>query len=268
MRTSDNLTVSKIEQALLTRYPAQDAEPWDRTGMLVGDGGAAVTGIAVALDPCGSAIRRAAELGANVLVAHHPLFIEAPDAIRPASDGIIGPGAWIWEAISQGVSVMSFHTALDVSREAWYLADMLGLPTDNRVALEPHPQAEGPYAEGFGCICTMADENSLTAGELLEKCNLAFDGCYRLHGSPQAVVRKVATWNGGLGDAGRIALKKGVDCVVCGEVKYHEALALQEAGLCVIELGHDVSEKPYIQVLINALSEELGIESETIFALY
>lgn len=50
-------------------------------------------------------------------------------------------------------------------------------------------------------------------------------------------------------------INKRVDCVVCGEIKYHDALEIRQRGICVIDLGHDVSELPLCEVLKNSLVE-------------
>ena len=39
--------------------------------------------------------------------------------------------------------------------------------------------------------------------------------------------------------------------MICGEVKYHDALDAAESGLCIIELGHDVSELPLCALLAS-----------------
>lgn len=48
-------------------------------------------------------------------------------------------------------------------------------------------------------------------------------------------------------------IDKRVDCIICGEIKYHDALEIRQLGICVIDLGHDVSELPLCNVLKNAL---------------
>ena len=70
------LTVGALEQAHLASYPAEDAEEWDRTGITVGDPADLVRGVAVALDPTIEAVHAAADAGANVLLTHHPAFLE------------------------------------------------------------------------------------------------------------------------------------------------------------------------------------------------
>ncbi len=68
------------------------------------------------------------------------------------------------------------------------------------------------------------------------------------------------------GSAGSLldaCLAQGVECLICGEVKYHEALDASLSGLCIIELGHDVSELPLCDVLA-AHVQAAGVASECI----
>ncbi len=57
-----------------------------------------------------------------------------------------------------------------------------------------------------------------------------------------------------------------VDCLICGEIKSHEALDVSQAGLGVIELGHDVSELPLVAVLADAVVR-LGVPQDKIVVL-
>lgn len=75
------MVVGELERELLRKMPASDACSWDRTGMLVGNPMDTVRGVAVALDPTIHAVEEAHAHGANVLLTHHPVFIDAPDAL-------------------------------------------------------------------------------------------------------------------------------------------------------------------------------------------
>mgnify|MGYP002916454187 FL=1 len=77
------MVVGELERELLRKMPASDACSWDRTGMLVGNPMDTVRGVAVALDPTIHAVEEAHAHGANVLLTHHPVFIDAPDAFMP-----------------------------------------------------------------------------------------------------------------------------------------------------------------------------------------
>lgn len=109
------MVVGELERELLRKMPASDACSWDRTGMLVGNPMDTVRGVAVALDPTIHAVEEAHAHGANVLLTHHPVFIDAPDAFMPQAAMGHAPGAVVRRACELGVSVLSFHTALDVS---------------------------------------------------------------------------------------------------------------------------------------------------------
>ncbi len=75
--------------------------------------------------------------------------------------------------------------------------------------------------------------------------------------------RRVVTTTGSAGDVAATALRDQVDCLVCGEIKYHEALALSQAGLTIVELGHDTSELPLAAVLAAALARA-GVPAEAV----
>lgn len=257
------LTVGALEQALLASYPAADAEKWDRTGLTVGDPADLVRGVAVALDPTVEAVRAAAAAGANVLVTHHPAFLEPIGSFRPAASVAENPGALVWAAIKEGVSLLNYHTALDVSADAQQmLPGMLSLRFER--VLEP--LASDP-AKGYGQVCGIGEaDGSLTLAQLAARCTSVFGRQPRVWGDFGRALARIVTTTGSAGGLGRICLKERVDCLVAGEVKYHEALALAEAGLAIVELGHDVSELPFAAVLAAAV-RRAGAPEESIKVL-
>lgn len=77
------LSAGALEKALLSVFPKEDACSWDYTGMYVGNPAEEVHGVAVALDPTVRAMKEAVSAGANVLVTHHPVFLDAPTCFTP-----------------------------------------------------------------------------------------------------------------------------------------------------------------------------------------
>lgn len=244
------LTVGALDYALQSEFPAQDAEAWDRTGMTVGDPARLVKGVAVALDPTVEAVEEAARRGANVLVTHHPAFLEPPSSFLPASSVAAEPGALVWSAVAEGVALLGYHTALDVSERAQQvLPGMLSLSLDSVLA-----PLDGFPRKGYGQVCSVrADDGALTLGQLAARCTAVFARAPRVWGDFARELGRIVTCTGSAGDLGRACLRVQADCLVCGEVKYHEALALSQAGLAVIELGHDTSELPLVGVLAAAV---------------
>lgn len=255
------LTVGALEAALLAEVPASDAEGWDRTGMTVGDPARLVEGVAVALDPTVDAVREAASRGANVLLTHHPAYLEAPDAFGPASSVAANPGAGVWAAVEGGVALIALHTALDVSpRAARVLPGMLKLAFKGQVLV---PVA-GSRRKGYGQLCTVRlEDDPLTLGRLAARCTSVFARAPRVWGDFSRELDRVVTCTGSAGDVAHECLRAQADCLVCGEVKYHDALALSQAGLCIVDLGHDTSELPLVAVLAD-LAEHAGVPRERI----
>lgn len=256
------ITVGALERALLAEFPAADAESWDRTGMTVGDSSRLVTGVAVALDPTVEAIEAAANMGANVLVTHHPAFLAPPASFTPASSVAVNPGAGVWRAVERGVSILSYHTSLDVSvRAQRVLPGMLGL-SFHRV-LEP---LLGSRDKGYGQLCGFAKGDSLTLGQLAARCTSVFARAPRVWGDFSRELNRVVTCTGSAGDLGRACLQAQADCLVCGEIKYHDALELSQAGLSIVDLGHDTSELPLVAVLVDAV-QSAGIPADLVMVV-
>lgn len=246
---SGGMCVGDLERALLVSFPAEDACLWDRTGMLVGNPLDSVEGVAVALDPTIKALSAAYAAGANVLVTHHPVFIDAPTSFLPQS--VVGQtsGSTIQWALRHGMSIMSFHTACDVSIEGLNVLPAL-LRLQPRATLDP---LNDHTDKGFGRICVPDEQINLSY--LAARCLAVFEAVPRVWGNPEAIINTVVTSGGSAGDFARLCIDRGIDCLICGEVKYHEALDASESGLAIIELGHDVSEMPLCALLASKVAQ-------------
>ena len=102
-------SVGELAAALARRFPLEWAEAWDNVGLVAGDPDARVTGVLVTLDATAEAVERARGAGANVLVAHHPAYLQAPERVRVAA----GPEGALEAAIRTGVALIHAHTNLD-----------------------------------------------------------------------------------------------------------------------------------------------------------
>ncbi len=120
MNEHPSVKVSDVVAAIDAAFPFQWAEPWDNCGLAVGDPAAQVTGVLVCLDPTRDAINRAIEGGRNVLVTHHPAFLDAATAF--------GPDTVASHALARGVALIAAHTNLDRAPDgAGSLPHALGL---------------------------------------------------------------------------------------------------------------------------------------------
>lgn len=240
------MIVAELERALLARYPKENAETWDHVGLSVGDPACEVRGVACALDATEANVRRAVEAGANVLLTHHPVYIKAPEAFCPADATRPQCSAALYEAARSGVSIISLHTNLDRSHEArTCLAELLGA-----VPASSLEHADEPQACGLGAIATLDEPCSLL--ELATHAAAAFGSDPRVWGEAGRSCRTIAILGGSLGDFGELAIAAKADVMVTGEAGYHVAQDLALRGLSVILLGHDRSEEPFVDILMNS----------------
>ena len=257
------MTVGRLEYALLAQFPREDAEEWDRTGLLVGDPAALVTGVAVALDVTGEAIGAAARAGANVLLTHHPAFLDPPVAFSPSYALATAPGVNVYTAAAKCVALMNFHTALDASVAAGRLLPNM-LNVDFERVLVPRASDE---RKGYGQLCSVrAEDKPFRLAHLAARCTSVFGRAPRVWGDLSRKVDSVVMANGSAGEVLAAALAANADVLVCGEVKYHAALDAAQAGLSIIELGHDASELPLCALLAQA-SIDAGMPSDAVFIL-
>ena len=107
-----------------------------------------------------------------------------------------------------------------------------------------------PELTGLGAIATLHDTCNLR--DLANSAATAFGSDPRVWGEAEHPCRTVAILGGSLGDFGELAIAAGADVIVTGEAGYHVAQDLALRGLAVILLGHDRSEEPFVDILMNS----------------
>ncbi|HPV14158.1 MAG TPA: Nif3-like dinuclear metal center hexameric protein [Candidatus Cloacimonadota bacterium] len=100
--------------------PLTLAMSWDNVGLLVGDASQEVSKAVTCLDVDDNAVNKAIEVGAELIVSHHPLIFRAINRIT---------NPLLLKLIEHGIAVISLHTNLDVAPKSvnQVLADSLGL---------------------------------------------------------------------------------------------------------------------------------------------
>lgn len=245
------LSIGDLERCLLGYFPADDACDWDRTGLLVGDPACELTGVYVSLDPSIKAMKAALAAGCNLLLTHHPVFLDAPDGFFPAEYAGETPGSRVAYALSHGLACMNFHTALDVSREG-----LASLPSLLRLECRgPLLPLSDDESKGFVMLCATGSDSRLRLDDLASRCVAVNHAYPRVWGDCEKPVGRIAVSGGSANSFLKACLDRGVDCLVCGEVGYHQALDASLSGLSIIELGHDVSEIPLCAILAAAVSK-------------
>lgn len=91
--------------------PRHWAEAWDNVGLLVGDPGAPVQRVLVALEVTDPVLDEAEACGAQLLVVHHPVIFRPLKALRPDT----AAGRRLFRLLRTGIAVYAAHTNLDVA---------------------------------------------------------------------------------------------------------------------------------------------------------
>jgi dinuclear metal center YbgI/SA1388 family protein len=123
--------VGHVADAVERIAPLPLAEGWDNCGLQVGDPGAEVGRVLVALTPLPEVFAEAEEKGADFLLFHHPLIFQPVKTL----DTSLYPGDLLARSIRNGMSLYAAHTNYDAAPAgvSAALAEALGLQGPLRV---------------------------------------------------------------------------------------------------------------------------------------
>ena len=262
-------TVEDLEDALFAAFPRQDAESWDNVGLAVGDRMAPIGRVALNLDMSVEAVIAAHVAGCNALVTHHPPFIkDAPCEFGPAAQTFCpAPGRVVFEAASRGVNLINMHTNADraiATRERFAQMLEFNCVGNCEAVLDGTRELSDT---GFGALFECGEAGPIELGALAGKCKRVFGGSPRVWGDTTRKIQHFAYLNGSWrdNDLYEKCVRAGIECAIVGETGYHLCLDAQPY-LSIIELGHDLSELPIVDVLYDTLVRA-GIEEGNIVRL-
>jgi len=133
------VTVQDAWLALDERFPFAHRADWDNVGILLGDPGARVRAVALALDATPAVISSLRRRPADLLVTHHPVVFSPLPAVRPDRPA----SRPAYDLLRMGVAVISAHTNADVAPRgvSYVVARRLGL-RDIRPLIPGEPSSD------------------------------------------------------------------------------------------------------------------------------
>lgn len=234
-----------VYNAIDSFAPYIDQLDYDTSGIKLGDKDADVTGVLVTLDTTLRVIMEAKERGCNVILEHHPSIWKPLSYI----DNQLPKSQCLINAIKLDIAIISAHTNVDIANGGLndYVAKIMGL-TNIRT-----------QANTFARIGEL--EKEMTMAEFAAKIKEVFQDKYTLTlGNPNKMIKKVAVINGaGGGDENTVVetFEEGCDVFVTSEVKHNVARLAKELNYGIIELSHHASEYPFIDYMVEKLSEKM-----------
>lgn len=132
---STPLTVGDVIAGLERRYPPEAAQDWDAVGLVVGDRSAPVRSVLFAVDPVTEVVDEAIEIGADLIVTHHPLMLRGVTSVAADTP----KGAVVHRLIRGGIALYVAHTNADAADGGvnTALAELLGLTHTEPIAPAP-----------------------------------------------------------------------------------------------------------------------------------
>lgn len=228
-------TAQDILHYIETLAPRDLAMDWDNVGLLCGRANKEVKRILVALDPFTHVCEEAVELGADLLLTHHPLIFTPLSTLTDQST----TGQSIITLIRHDICAINAHTNLDcaVGGVNDTLASRLGLHDYQKIT-EDH---EGLLRQGF------VPQQALDA--FMQQVKEALNCPALRYVSGGKPVSKVAVGGGSCASALGLVAKAGCDTFVTADIKYNQFWEAKELGVNLIDAGHFYTENPVVSVL-------------------
>jgi dinuclear metal center YbgI/SA1388 family protein len=250
-------TVHDVVAALEAAYPPELAEPWDAVGLVCGDPKEPADRVLICVDPVESTVDEAVALGAQMIVAHHPLLLKGVHGV-PASTP---KGSLVHRLIREGVALYCAHTNADSAAPGVSdaLAEAIGILVRRPLS------GDGPT--GLGRIGDLPEPMSLDefVQQVADRLPETVTGI-RAAGDPKRLIRTVAVcgWAGDslLPDAANAR----VDAYVTADLRHHvsgEHLDSAVSAPALVDLSHWASEWPWCEQAAGVLRAAFGGNVET-----
>jgi len=104
------MRLAELTALLDSWYDPRWAEPWDRVGLVCGDPDQPVRRVLLAVDPVASVVEEAVEVGADLVLVHHPLLLTPVSSMAVTT----AKGRVLHRLVSQGTALFTAHTNADV----------------------------------------------------------------------------------------------------------------------------------------------------------
>ena len=229
------LTVQNVYDFINELAPFDTQDAWDNSGLLLGDPASEVRGIHVALDCTEAVCAEAEQLGANLIVTHHPVIFSGRKNLTERDPETM----LLCRLVRSSIAVISAHTNFYMAQGGTKdtLAALIGLEN----------------IRGEGCIRVGDLPSPMTAGELEALLSARLNTVVRRMGPANAPIRIVGMCSGGGSEFYAQTLELGAEAFISGEIHHHHALEAAARGMVCFECGHHATEEPGIFALADAL---------------
>lgn len=239
------MKVSEIIEIIENKVPKHLAYDWDNVGLLIGNSEKKVKSVFITLDTNLSTVKEAISHNADMIISHHPIFFSPLKRIEYGTH----EGDMIKLLIKNDISLYAAHTNMDTANGGINdkLAKLLNL-SDIKV-LEENPKFPGTGLGRYGNI------KSKTLSEFVEFTKSILNSPVRFTGDENKMINTVAVASGACSELVPVAIKNCCDVLITADMKYHQMIDANEAGLCIIDAGHYPTEICVMDIFEEILSD-------------
>lgn len=243
-------TVKQLYDLLDRKAPFRTQMDFDNAGFLVGRGEREVRKILVSLDITKPVVDEAAEWGADLIVAHHPVIFHPVKRLTDETP----TGRTLLALAERGIAAICAHTNLDAAEGGvnTALAQRLGL--ENPVPLETDGVDEAGRPYGIGRVGSLPG-GPLSLADFARKAkeNLGLTGIRAMDaGVP---VHRVAVGGGACGSMLPQVKAMGCDTFLTADLKHDLYLEARDLGINLLDAGHYSTEAVVCPVLAQWVRE-------------
>jgi dinuclear metal center YbgI/SA1388 family protein len=250
-------TLRELQAVIEDLWPAAGAESWDAVGLVAGDPDATVEHVHLAVDAVPATAREAVELGAGLLLTHHPLLLRGVTTIAESNY----KGSVLATLVRAGSALLAAHTNADVvtTGTSAVLADRLGVTAQRPLDAGTDPDT------GIGRVGVLPEGTTLgaLARKLVDLLPPTATGV-RVSGDFDQPVRTVALC-AGAGDSllGHPAVLDA-DVYITSDLRHHPASEFREQALlgggpALIDTSHWATEWLWLDVAAEQLRTRAGV---------
>ncbi|NPA10817.1 MAG: Nif3-like dinuclear metal center hexameric protein [Epsilonproteobacteria bacterium] len=226
------MKVGEILNFLDEISPFELQESWDNSGLIVGSRDCEIEKIYLTLDIDENVIC-SVECG-NLVISHHPLIFKGLKRVT----GEDYSSKFLTYLIKKDVPLISMHTNFDKTHMSRYFGkNILGFDGES---------------EGFVYYV----QNNMDFYELVSHVKNKLQQLHLRVVDANKPIEKIAVITGsGMGMLDMV----DADCIITGDVKYHDAMEAKARGISVIDVGHYESERYFVDALYNDI-KDLDVE--------
>ncbi len=196
--------------------PFELQESWDNSGLIVGDMDADIERVYLSLEPT---LKVLGDIDSNsLLITHHPLIFSP---LKRLDFGDITAQA-LRLAVQKNISIVAMHTNYDKTHlNEYFAAAVMGFGSIKKDGFLVYADVDMSFEELVGLVKS--------------RLGLQNANCVQRNGKIQRVA--IVT-----GSGASFLSKIDADCLITGDVKYHDAIFAMEKNIGVIDATHYATE--------------------------